>query len=168
MRLWLVRSHLADELLENRVGEGLVALSRDDEGARTADHVVQVIVIETGFQGQDRQAVDDNAGTYRGVAGARSGPAPVVGAVAGNVDNATCPLERTLQHQWHSIVDDATDRGTAAEEPMRCGGNRVGKGLRCRRIVDQGPRQYLELQSRAGPLHHGDCNRLRDARLDRL
>ncbi len=43
MRPWLVRGHLADELLEDRVGEGLVALGRDDEGTRAADHVVSEI-----------------------------------------------------------------------------------------------------------------------------
>jgi len=82
MRLWLVRGHLADELLEDRVGEGLVALGCDDEGTRAADHVVQEIALEIGFQRQDRQAVDDDAGAHRSVAGARSGPAPVVGTVA--------------------------------------------------------------------------------------
>src|ERR671933_233517 len=32
----LVRGHLADELLKDRLGEGLIALGRDDEGARAA------------------------------------------------------------------------------------------------------------------------------------
>ena len=49
MRTWLVRGHLADELLEDGVGEGLVALGRDDEGARAANHVVQEIALEIGF-----------------------------------------------------------------------------------------------------------------------
>jgi len=92
MRMRLVCGHLTDELLENRVGEGLVTLGRDDEGARAADHVVSEIVIETRFQRQDWQAVDDDTGAHRGVAGARGGPAPVVGAIAGNVNDAARPL----------------------------------------------------------------------------
>src|SRR5262245_11797700 len=75
MLTWLVCGHLADELLEDGVSEGLVALGRDNEGARAADHVVNEIVIETGFQGQNRQAINDDAGAHRGVAGARGGPA---------------------------------------------------------------------------------------------
>src|SRR5919106_6401384 len=82
MRASLVRGHLADELLEDRVGEGLVALGRDDEGARAADHEVREIAIEIGLQRQDRQAVDDDAGAHRVVAGARGGAAPGVGGVA--------------------------------------------------------------------------------------
>jgi hypothetical protein len=37
MWTWLIRGHLADELLEDRVGEGLVALGHYDESPRTAD-----------------------------------------------------------------------------------------------------------------------------------
>src|SRR6266850_2064461 len=136
MRTLLIRGHLADELLNDRVGEGLVALGRDDEGARAADHVVREIALEIGLQSQDRQAVDDDAGAYRTVAGARGGPAPVAGSVAGNVDDAARPLELALQHQRHGIVDDATDRGPATEELARRGRNRGGKGMRRRRIVD--------------------------------
>src|SRR5882724_1480342 len=136
MRTSLVRSHLADELLEDRVGEGLVALCGDDEGAWAANHVVREIALEIGFQRQDRQAVNDDAGAHRVVAGARGGPAPVVGAVAGNVDDAARPLELALQYQRHGIVDDATDRGPATEELARRGRNRGGKGMRRRRIVD--------------------------------
>src|SRR5688572_14731860 len=116
MRTLLVRGHLADELLEDRVGEGLVALGRDDEGARATDHVIGEIALEIGFQRQDRQAVDDDTGAHRVIAGAPGGSAPVVEAVAGNVDDAARPLELALPYQRHSIIDDATDRGPAAEE----------------------------------------------------
>ena len=54
MRTLVIRGHLADELLEDRVGEGLVALGCDDEGARAADHVASEIAIEIRFQRQDR------------------------------------------------------------------------------------------------------------------
>src|SRR5262245_40333913 len=97
MRTWLVRSPPADELRAVRVGEGLLALGCDNEGARATDHVVNEIAIEIGFQRQDRQAVDDDTGAHRGVAGARGRPASVVGAVAGNVNDAACPLKLTLQ-----------------------------------------------------------------------
>src|SRR5436309_5657541 len=91
MRTLLVRGHFTDELLEDCVGEGLVALGRNDKGARATDHVVREIALEIGFQRQDWQAVDDDAGAHRVVAGARGGPAPVVGAIAGNIDNAARP-----------------------------------------------------------------------------
>src|SRR5437870_5166913 len=149
MRTWLVLGHLADELLEDRVGENLVALGRDDEGARATDHVVSVIALEVGFQRQDRQAVDDNASAHRVVAGAGGGPTAVVGAIAGNVDDAACPLELALPQQRHGIVDDATDRGATTEDLAWRGHNRGSKGLCSHRILDQGPRQYLDLERRS-------------------
>lgn len=45
----VVRGHFADELLENGVGEGFVALGGDDKGARTANDVVIEIAVETGL-----------------------------------------------------------------------------------------------------------------------
>src|SRR5437762_13271487 len=108
MRTWLVRGHLADELLEDRVGEGLVAFGRDDEGARAADHVVREIALEIGFQRQDRQAVDDDTGAYRVIAGARGESTPVIGAVAGNVDNPARSLRseerRVRERGEHPVV----------------------------------------------------------------
>ena len=53
---------LDDQLLQDRLGEGLVALGRDHECARAADDVVLVIAVEVGLERQDRQAVDADAG----------------------------------------------------------------------------------------------------------
>jgi hypothetical protein len=62
MWTWLICGHLADELLEDGVGEGLVALSRDDEGSRAADHVVSERSLKIEFQHQDPTRTD-NAGS---------------------------------------------------------------------------------------------------------
>jgi hypothetical protein len=50
MWTWFICGHLADELLEDRVGEGLVALGSDAEGPRAADHVVSERALRIEFQ----------------------------------------------------------------------------------------------------------------------
>jgi hypothetical protein len=50
MRTLLIRGHLADELFEDHLGENLVALGRDDGGARAADHLASEIALEIRFQ----------------------------------------------------------------------------------------------------------------------
>jgi hypothetical protein len=53
-----IRCYLGDQLLENSVGESFIALRRDHEGARTADHVIVVVAVEIGLEREDRQAID--------------------------------------------------------------------------------------------------------------
>ena len=64
------------------------------------------------------------------------------------------------------IVDGAADRGAAAEQLARRaldrGGERFCGGL----VLDHHPRHHMDLQARAGPLQHGDGDRLRHAGAD--
>src|SRR5216683_5937852 len=124
------RGDLGDQLAEDGVAEMLETVDRDDEGARPADDVVAVIDIETGLERQDGQAVDDDPSGDRRVARRRGGPADIVGAVAGYVDDAALAGERALREEAERIVDGAADRGAAAEQFARRrgdgGGNAIG------------------------------------------
>src|SRR5262249_53945759 len=87
---WLaaVRGDLDDQLLEDGVGERFVIPRGDHEGAGAADYAVIILPIEIGLERENRPAVDANAGWRRFVAGERQRAAPIVGAVAGDVDDA--------------------------------------------------------------------------------
>jgi hypothetical protein len=62
----------------------------------------------------------------------------------------------------------AADGGAAAEQFPRHlldgGGEGAGGGL----VLDQRPRHHMDLQARTGPLQHGDADRLRHQRQNRL
>src|SRR5262249_543372 len=124
-RLPVVRGDLDDELLEDGIGERFVVLRGDHEGAGAADHAVVVIAVEIGLEGEDRQAVDADAGRHRLVAGERDRAAAIVGAVAGDIDDAPARAKWAVWKQRRRVIDGAADRGAAARQ---LGRRRVGGG----------------------------------------
>ena len=78
--LTVVLRDLQNELAQHRVGEFFITLRRDHERARAADHVIEVVFVEIGFERQDRQAVDHDACTHRVVARLPDVAAAVVGS----------------------------------------------------------------------------------------
>ncbi len=83
----------------------------------------------------------------------------IVGAVAGDVDDAPRTLELCLWEQRHGVVDGAADRGAAAEQGSGRQVDGIGKGTHRDLVVDEHPGHHLHLQRRAGPLHHGHRDR---------
>ncbi len=163
-----ISGDLGDQLPQDGVGEGVVVLCDHHEGAGTADDVVVVVLVETGLERENRQAVDADTGSNRLVAGDGDRTAAIVGAVAGDVDDPAPALIGIPGKQRHCMIDGAADRGAAAKQlPRRTldGGGENG----CRFLVtDPCPSDHLDLQRRPGPLRHGDCDRLLRAGADGL
>src|SRR6516225_1447402 len=108
-----VRCDLGDQFLENGVREGLVALRRHDKCAGTSDHMIVVIAVEIRLERENGQAVDAQARGNRLVAGEVCRAAAIVGAVAGQVDDAPVSSKWALCKQRAAIIDSAADGGAA-------------------------------------------------------
>src|SRR5262249_41089526 len=111
--------NLGDELLQHGGGERLVGLRRHDEGPGPADDVLKVVVLEIGFERENRQPVAAAARPDRVVARLLRGAAPVVGTVAGNIDDAPEARKSARGKEAERVVDGAADRGAAAEQLAR-------------------------------------------------
>src|SRR6516164_1072272 len=168
VRLPVVGGDLGDQLLENGVGKGLVALRRDHEGPGAADHAVVIIAVEIGLERQNWQAVDADAGGDGLVARHGHRASAVVGAVAGDVDDAPAAAKRAFREEGGCIIDGAADRGAAAEQLARHTLDRGGKRTRALLIADPRPSDHVHLQHGPGPLHHGDRDRLVRPGADRV
>ena len=66
------------------------------------------------------------------------------------------------------IIDGAADRRAAAEQLARRRVDRCGEGFGARLVLDQRPIGDHDVQQRSGPLKHGDGDRLRGQRADRV
>ena len=95
-------------------------------------------------------------------------PAAIIGAVAGDVDDAPAGAKRAAGKQRRSVIDGPADRGAAAEQLARHAFDRGGKGRRGLLVTDRAPFRHLDLHHRSRPLHHGDGDRLVRSRADRL
>jgi len=149
---------LGHQLAEHGRAEFLEAGHRDHEGARPADNMVAVEILQPQFHRQDWQAIDHHPGRHRRVARVSHRTAAVVAAVAGHIDDAAGRAERRLFHHAHAVVDRPADRGAAAEQlPRRLLHGRREGTRRC--LVGQPrPLRGLNLHAWPGPLehHHGD------------
>src|ERR1700730_13015487 len=110
------------QLRAHRVLEFLAFLDRHHEGARAADHAVLVINIEVldidrarlRLLEHDGKAVDrDAVGNHR-FAGGDDERTLVVGAVAGDVDDAADAAVRAAFEQAHAETQRARNRGRMA------------------------------------------------------
>src|ERR1700730_6897266 len=114
--LRIVGSDLDDQLLQNGFGEALVAVRRNNDGARSADDVLKIVGVEIWLNREDRQPIDGDAVAHGLVTGHARRAADGVGAVAGYVDGAARSGERALRQDQPRIVDGAADRSAAAEQ----------------------------------------------------
>src|SRR5580700_495284 len=156
--LRLLARDLQQQFGADRFLEFLAVLDRHHERAAAAGHAVLIVPIEIvdihGRIGRllhhDRQAVDDDALRQRLVARDRDGRAVVVGAVAGNVDDAAQALIRTVFEQRHGEIDRARDRGArgAADRRLQDLG---GDGVSAFRAVDHAPGDDDLLVAGGGP-----------------
>src|SRR3546814_322953 len=150
---------LLDQLLEDRLGEGLVVVGGHHEGALAADHVLAVVVGHRAVLVEDGQAVDGDALQHRHVAQAVGRGALVGTAVAGDVDHPPAPLEAVAPELGHAELDGAADRGAAAVEKARRGVDRRRKVGDVVLVRQQLPVDRHLLAAVVGPLdhRHGDA-----------
>ena len=140
-------------------------MDRNDEGAGAADDAVLVIDIEivdihhaaARPPDHDRQAVDGDAGRGDAVARRHHGRAGIVGAVAGDVDDAAQAAIAAGVEQRLGEGKPARDRG-ARGAPVRRARELVSDCVGGLRPVDQPPRHQDLLVELARPLeiHDGD------------
>lgn len=119
----------------NCLGKGVEAMRDDDKSTGTADHTVEVILVEIFELGKaeaigpvvdDGQAVDGDAVLDGNVAGEVDERTAVVGAVAGDVDDPTGSLIAIIVEQWNRILDGAANRGAPADTDLGFG-ERIGE-----------------------------------------
>ena len=159
---------LADQFLQDRVGKRVIVLGRNHERARPADDIIVVIAVEIRLERKDRQAVDADAIGDRFVARRCHGASAIIAAIARHVDDAAAAAERGSGEKHPRIIDRAADRGAAAEQLSPRIFDRIGKRVHTSRVRDKRPIDGLHMQFRTGPLHHGDRDRLRAQRADRV
>jgi hypothetical protein len=150
------------------LGEALIGLRHHHERAGSSDHVVEVIFLQIGLERQDRQPVDANPGAQRIIARLPCRTAAIVGAVAGNVDDAPAARKPASGDQGDGLVDRTADRCAAAEQLPGGGFDGIGDRPQRGGAVYAHPRHHLNLQRRTRPLHHGDGDRPGRTRAYRL
>ena len=134
---------------------------RDHEGADAGDDAVLIVDVEivdieiARLLQHDRQAIDGDALVARRVACGGHGAPVIVGAVAGDVDDAAQWRDIALLEQGDGKVDRAGDRGAPAP-PGRGLAELLGEGDRRLRRLDHcpGPDDVLEIA--AGPFEIGN------------
>src|SRR5262249_43143648 len=157
-----------------RVLEFLALLDRHHEGARAADDAVFVINIEVfdidrawlRLLEHDRQAVDRDAGGDDRLARWDDERALVVGAVAGDVDDAADAAVPAVLEKARAKQQRAGNRSTIGAA-IRCTGYFRGDRLRAREPVDQPPRQQDFLIVGIGPFEVGQGDAGVDAGFER-
>src|ERR1700746_210781 len=114
--------NLGNELADNRIAEGFEILCHHDEGARSADDIGAVIVIEPAGRigvlriprqrsfAQDRESIDRDTLRHRLIAEFGHSAAGIIGAVTGNIDGLPARAKRRAGELGHSEFDGAADR----------------------------------------------------------
>ena len=133
---------------------------------RVRHDIVVIVAVQVRLERKDGQAIDADAIADRFVARQHYRSPAIVSAVARDIDDATEAEKRAGGEKKARIIDRATDGGAAPEQlPLRRF-NRIGERIHGDFVLNEGPIDSLYVQFRTGPLHHGNCDRLRDQRAD--
>src|SRR6185312_2841731 len=165
---WCDTRDFCHEFMEDRIGEIVIAVDADDEGAGPTDNAVAVIGIETGLDPGDGQAVDDDALLDRLIARGLGEAPGIVRAIARNVDDAPRRVEGTRGQHRGAGIDRAAQRRAAAIEVAPAGVDRVRECLRRSGVRNARPIDHLDMEAGSGPLHHRHGDSVVGAGADRL